>query len=148
MSRESLFSSIVPSLPAEALAKLVSLKAKTIATGDVYVIPEALARYWESTKARPALVVRVQRSAIGDPAVAYLVYGTTGRVRGRRRFPVAAGEADLRKDTTFDLGPWLELPAVELAEKCERIGALSAQGLEKLEPLLATSDLPFRSLPR
>lgn len=138
----------MPPLPAEALAQLVSLEAKTIATGDVYLVPESLARYWQSKKARPALVLRVQRSAAGDPAVAYLVYGTTGDVPAKRALPVTSGEAELRRDTTFDLGPWLELPAAELAEKCERIGTLDAEKLEELEPLLAASDLPFRSLPR
>lgn len=137
----------MPPLPAEALAQLVSLEAQTIATGDVYFLPESLARYWQSRKARPALVARVQRTAAGDPAVACLVYGTTGDVPGKRAFPVAAGEAGLRKDTTFDLGPWLELPAAELAERCERIGSLGAERLEELEPRLAASDLPFRSLP-
>lgn len=143
-----MFSSTVPPLPAEALAKLVSLEAQTIAPGDVYLVPESLARYWQSRKARPALVARVQRTAAGDPALAFLVYGTTGDVPDRRAFAAAAGEAGLRKATTFDLGPWLELPAAELAAECERIGALGTERLGELESLLSAGNLPFRSLPR
>lgn len=138
----------VARLPAKALSQLATLQAPAVDVGDVFVVPEWLAAYWQSGKARPAVVVRAQCSPTGTPAVCYLVYGSSRQVPPRRAVPVRAGEAGLSKDTNFDFGPWLELPALDLARKCEKIGALSPERVEELEAALAASKLPFKGLPR
>jgi hypothetical protein len=135
-------------LSAEAISRLSSLRAQTVAVGDVFFVPAPTARYFRSPKGRPALVVRVQRSASGVATLAYLVYGTTERVSLKRAMPVPRGEAGLREDTTFDFGPRLVLPVADLVTTCKPLGRLGEPHLGALETALASSALPFRGLPK
>ncbi len=136
----------MPSLSPEDISRLSAFMALTVVPGDVFFIPKPRARYFESTSGRPALVVRVQRSASGEASLVYLTYGTTKHVPRKRALAIAAGEADLHEDTTFDFGPWLELPATELLAACKPIGRLSDTRIVEMEGALAGSRLPFRGL--
>lgn len=136
------------SLSPDALARLEAFKLKTVSPGDVFYVPEPLAAYFDSPSARPAVLLRVLRSAAGEATLGYLVYGTTKSVPARRALPVAAGEGGLPKDTTFDFGPQLELPVSVLLSDCDPLGRLSEAVIDEVETALAASRLPFRSLPK
>ncbi len=136
------------SLSPDAVARLEAFKVKTVSPGDVFYVPESLTRYFDSPSARPALLVRVQRSPAGEATLGFLVYGTTKHVPAKRSLPVAAGEGGLAKDTTFDFGPHLELPVSVLVSECDALGRLGNSLIEDLETALAASRLPFRELPK
>jgi mRNA-degrading endonuclease toxin of MazEF toxin-antitoxin module len=136
----------VPSLSSKDISRLEAVKALAVSPGDVFLIPKSRARYFRSPSGRPGVVVRVLRSVSNEASLAYLVYGTTKSVQSSRALPVEAGEADLDRDTTFDFGPWLELPVSDLIAECRPLGRLEGERMNELETALAASRLPFRGL--
>ncbi len=103
-----------PSLPEDALAALQSIKAQTLARGQIWWLPAKFVGYRGEPKGRYCLLIAVEKTPQGDLAQGYFVAGTSKEASGPA-VVIEKGELTLGKRTEFDFSLAWAVPAEDVA---------------------------------
>jgi hypothetical protein len=126
-------------LPEEALAQLRALQEQMLAVGDIWWIPEALAKY-PGDKDRFCLIVAIERPTGGAGAVVHFVAGSTSSSRSNT-IKVHAGSCGLNGDTYFRFWWAGSIRGSALVENGTHRGSFPAPRLPEIEAAIRASKL-------
>lgn len=129
------------SLPPAVVAQLRALQEQLIAVGDVWWLPEALARY-PGKKDRFCLLVALEFPA-GGPGVSPLVHYVVGSTSSSasKTIKVRAGESGLNEDTYFRFWWSGSVAGTALAESGTWKGRLAEPREPEIEAAIRASNL-------
>jgi len=129
------------SLPPAVIAQLRALQEQLIAVGDIWWLPEDLARY-PGKKDRFCLVVALEYPAGGSgvsPLVHYVVGSTSSSVS--KTIKVRAGESGLNEDTYFRFWWSGSIAGTTVAENGKWKGRLAEPRGPEIEAAIRASKL-------
>lgn len=115
-----------PPLPENALVALQSVKAQTLARGQIWWLPARFVGYRGKPKGRYCLLIAVEKTPQGAVAQGHFVAGTSQEASGPA-VVIEEGELSLGKRTEFDFSLTWAVPAGDVAGVGNFIADLSSR---------------------